>query len=355
MLERQTVQGRANDGGLRIGEMERDGILAHGASHFLNESFLVRGDEYYMAVCNKTGTIAVYNQALNIFLSPFSDGPIQFTTTLDGKLNVDNVSRFGRSFSLVRIPYSLKLLIHELQVMNVQMRIITEDNVDQLMSMSYSDNINKLMKNENPKISDLVNSVKTDLNKMKRVTTKPIGIKEKVNVPTFEEAEIYKPEEVSLIFEPPYEPISPVEPPPGLETSLAKETLAQDLTQEKIRIQNPELKSQYDALDDRDKLLIQRMIPKMVEEKRQKIANQVLEETVKLQELALVQPENPLDQLDSVTSNDVAAEPKTTSILEIEDKKEESKPEEIVEENSNNSSISGETKKVVFNLAEEKK
>jgi len=355
VLTRQTVQGRANDGGLRIGEMERDGILAHGASHFLNESFLVRGDEYYMAVCNKTGTIAVYNQALNIFLSPFSDGPIQFTTTLDGKLNIDNVSRFGRSFSLVRIPYSLKLLIHELQVMNVQMRIITEDNVDQLMSMSYSDNINKLMKNENPKISDLVNSVKTDLNKMKRVTTKPIGIKEKVNVPTFEEAEIYKPEEVSLIFEPPYEPISPVEPPPGLETSLVKETLAQDLTQEKIRIQNPELKSQYDALDDRDKLLIQRMIPKMVEEKRQKIANQVLEETVKLQELALVQPENPLDQLDSVTSNDVAAEPKTTSILEIEDKKEESKPEEIVEENSNNSSISGETKKVVFNLAEEKK
>lgn len=30
--------------------------------------------------------------------------------------------------------------------MNIQMRIITEDNVDQLLSMSYSDNINKLMK-----------------------------------------------------------------------------------------------------------------------------------------------------------------------------------------------------------------
>ena len=44
-LTRQPVQGRANDGGLRIGEMERDGILAHGASHFLNESFMIRGDE----------------------------------------------------------------------------------------------------------------------------------------------------------------------------------------------------------------------------------------------------------------------------------------------------------------------
>ena len=147
-LTRQPVQGRANDGGLRIGEMERDGICSHGLAYFLNESFLVRGDEYYMAVCNKTGAIAIYNEAKNLFLSPYSDGPINFHTNSDGTMNIKNLSKFGRSFSLLRIPYSFKLLIQELQVMNIQMRIITDENVDQLLSMSYSNNINKLLHNK---------------------------------------------------------------------------------------------------------------------------------------------------------------------------------------------------------------
>ena len=58
------------------------------------------------------------------------------------------MSQYGRSFSLLRIPYSLKLLIQELQGMNVQMRIITEENIDQLMSMSFSDNIIKVTDQE---------------------------------------------------------------------------------------------------------------------------------------------------------------------------------------------------------------
>ena len=146
-LTRQTVQGRANDGGLRIGEMERDGVLAHGMSYFLNESFMIRGDEYYMAICNKTGAIAIYNEVKNLFLSPFADGPINFHTNPDGSMNVQNISKFGRSFSLLRIPYSFKLLIQELQTMNIQMRIITDENVDQMLSLSYSNNINELLQN----------------------------------------------------------------------------------------------------------------------------------------------------------------------------------------------------------------
>jgi hypothetical protein len=163
MLTKQPVQGRANDGGLRIGEMERDGILAHGMSYFLNESFLIRGDEYYIAICNKTGAVAIYNEAKNLFLSPYADGPIQFATNPDGTQNIKNLSKFGRSFSILRVPYSLKLLIQELQVMNVQMRIITDDNVDQLLSMSYSDNINKLLQLGNKDLKDVTKDYTKDV------------------------------------------------------------------------------------------------------------------------------------------------------------------------------------------------
>ena len=141
VLTRQTVQGRANDGGLRIGEMERDGVIAHGAAYFLRQSMLERGDEYYMAVCNKTGMIAIYNPAQNLFMSPMADGPIQFADTLTADnqaLNIEKMTRFGRSFSVVRVPYAFKLLMQELQAMNVQMRVLTEDNIDQIASMSFS-------------------------------------------------------------------------------------------------------------------------------------------------------------------------------------------------------------------------
>ena len=177
-LTRQTNQGRANDGGLKIGEMERDGILAHGISYFLNESYMVRGDQYYMAVCNKTGTIAVYNPDKNLFLSPFADGPLVFNKNVEGEPILDAISKFGRSFSLIRVPFALKLLIQELQVMNVQMRIITEDNVDQLMNLSYqSRNIDKLLHIDHGEdgtverdIKEIIENYKKDLEtKMKNV------------------------------------------------------------------------------------------------------------------------------------------------------------------------------------------
>ena len=161
LLTRQTVQGRANDGGLRVGEMERDGIAAHGATAFLQESMLVRGDQYFMAVCNKTGMTAIYNQSYNLFLSPIADGPIKFVGTLNEGLNIENISKHGRSFSVIRIPYAFKLLMQELQGMNIQMRIITEENIDQLSSMAFSDNIVRLTGKEDITAAQVARNAQT--------------------------------------------------------------------------------------------------------------------------------------------------------------------------------------------------
>jgi hypothetical protein len=129
---------------------------------------LDRGDKYYMAVCNQTGLLAVYNPSKNIFISPMADGPIQFTGTIDGKdFTVENITKFGRSFSIVCVPYSLKLLLQELQTINVQMRIITDDNIEQIENLSFSKNIEKLtqIKDINPKdyIYDMKKIIKNDL------------------------------------------------------------------------------------------------------------------------------------------------------------------------------------------------
>ena len=140
-LTKQPVGGRANDGGLRIGEMERDSVLAHGAACFLNESMMERSDKYYVAVCNQTGMLAIYNPTKNLFISPMTDGPLSFLNDQlrdASQLRLNTVTRFGRNFSVVEIPYTLKLLIQELQTINVQMRIITEDNIHQFESLSYA-------------------------------------------------------------------------------------------------------------------------------------------------------------------------------------------------------------------------
>ena len=97
-----------------------------------------------MAICNLTGAIAIYNKDKNLFFSPLADGPLKFVGNLEETLNVVNISRFGRDFSIVRVPYSFKLLMQELKSMNIQMRIITDKNVDQVLSLIQSDQIKKM-------------------------------------------------------------------------------------------------------------------------------------------------------------------------------------------------------------------
>ena len=174
-LTRQPVSGRANDGGLRIGEMERDSIISHGATNFLTESMMERGDKYYISVCNKTGMVAIYNPSKNLFMSPMADGPIKFIGSIaENNIKIDNITKHGRSFSIVCIPYTLKLLIQELQCLNVALRIITDDNIEQIENMSFSNNINLLMREESLTVESFVKDMQNTLKNANNDTNKYI-------------------------------------------------------------------------------------------------------------------------------------------------------------------------------------
>jgi len=150
-LTRQPVSGRANDGGLRIGEMERDAVGAHGITAFLQESMLDRGDHIFLAICNKTGMTAVYNPRQKLLFSPMADGPVQYTGSLEtGDMKLQQVTQHGRAFSLVKIPYVMKLFMQEMLAIGVQMRLITEDNIQQMENMSFSHNLELIMASETP-------------------------------------------------------------------------------------------------------------------------------------------------------------------------------------------------------------
>ena len=116
-LTRQPAEGRSRDGGFRIGEMERDVLLAHGMTNFCRERLFDVSDKYSVYVCKKCGMIAAYNDGMNKNRL-YSNG--NFTIHMCKTCN--NTSDFAR----VEIPYAYKLLSQELQTINVVLRIITE-------------------------------------------------------------------------------------------------------------------------------------------------------------------------------------------------------------------------------------
>ena len=115
-LTRQPAEGRSRDGGFRIGEMERDVMIAHGASRFCRERLYDVSDKYSVHVCKKCGMIASYNDGNKNRMYANADFTIHLCKTCDNKTE----------FAKVELPYAYKLLSQELQTINVVPRIITE-------------------------------------------------------------------------------------------------------------------------------------------------------------------------------------------------------------------------------------
>jgi DNA-directed RNA polymerase beta subunit len=66
MRTHQPTQGRSNEGGMRIGEMERDSLIAHGMSKFIEESFMKRSDAHEFLFDKERGVIDTSRDTLEM-------------------------------------------------------------------------------------------------------------------------------------------------------------------------------------------------------------------------------------------------------------------------------------------------
>jgi ribA/ribD-fused uncharacterized protein len=135
----QPTGGRGNEGGLRIGEMERDSLCAHGVSTFLQESMMKRGDATTFWICNGCGRIPIYNEAEGLFVCSTCDGPLTFNGVSPETLTLQLPTVQSRAtFSRVAMPYTLKLLDQELTTFaNTGFRFVTEASVARLRESDW--------------------------------------------------------------------------------------------------------------------------------------------------------------------------------------------------------------------------
>ncbi|KAL6720160.1 DNA-directed RNA polymerase III complex subunit Rpc2 [Lecanora helva] len=100
-LTRQPMEGRSREGGLRLGEMERDCLIAYGASQLLLERLMLSSDAHVVDICGTCGMM--------------------------GYLGYCQTCKKSEGMTKMTIPYAAKLLIQELLSMNVVARFGLED------------------------------------------------------------------------------------------------------------------------------------------------------------------------------------------------------------------------------------
>jgi DNA-directed RNA polymerase I subunit RPA2 len=130
VLTQQPVKGRKKMGGIRFGEMERDSLLAHGASFCLNDRLMRCSDYSEGYVCSKCGSI----------LSTYLNREIlKKDSQMRDISNAQNESPFAVSEKVycracdtyeckkVALPFVLRYLTNELAAMNIRLDFRLED------------------------------------------------------------------------------------------------------------------------------------------------------------------------------------------------------------------------------------
>eukprot|EP00741_Cyanophora_paradoxa_P021280 tig00021348_g20540.t1 len=147
-LHRQPVKGRKVGGGIRLGEMERDSLLAHGCSYLLYDRLMRCSDDHRAQVCGKCGSlVAVHRRYESAHgraaeVAEAAAVAAAMGTTLKetavvaetlvppglkgGPMGGAYVCRAcgdagNRSITTVNVPYVLVYLAHELAAMNIRL------------------------------------------------------------------------------------------------------------------------------------------------------------------------------------------------------------------------------------------
>jgi hypothetical protein len=137
----QPTGGRGAQGGLRIGEMERDAILGHGISAFVNESYMLRSDGVSFRICKGCGTIPIENPKTGLFVCPLCTGPVSYIGSGPNDLElIPPIRKTMVAPVVIEMPYAFKLLSQELETyMNIGMRIMTEKDMLRLNGINKED------------------------------------------------------------------------------------------------------------------------------------------------------------------------------------------------------------------------